>query len=86
LLFYYFPFSRKDLPLLPSLVKMLEKGVISMGKRLAYALLATLLYLFVSNMGNLVFGISRNFSWTTTLWESLFFFIFVYLFQQFRKK
>jgi len=34
----------------------------------------------------LVFGISRNFSWTTTLWESLFFFIFVYLFQQFRKK
>lgn len=77
---------KKHLPPTLSLDKMIEKGVISMGKRLGYSLLATLLYLFISNMGNLIFGISRNFSWLTTLWESLFFFIFIFLFQQFRKK
>ncbi|OJG19505.1 hypothetical protein RU97_GL001076 [Enterococcus canis] len=37
-------------------------------------------------MGNWIFGISRNFSWTTTLWEALFFFIFIFLIQGFRKK
>ncbi|MEB8400228.1 hypothetical protein [Enterococcus casseliflavus] len=57
-----------------------------MGKRLGYSLLTTALYLVVSNIGNLVFGINRSFSWTTTLWEAFFFFIFVFLFQQFRKK
>ena len=50
-----------------------------MGKRLGYSLLATALYLVVSNIGNLVFGINRSFSWTTTLWEAFFFFIFVFL-------
>lgn len=44
-----------------------------MGKRLGYSLLATALYLVVSNIGNLVFGINRSFSWTTTLWEAFFF-------------
>lgn len=42
--------------------------------------------LIVSNLGNMVFGISKEFSWTTTLWESLFFFIFVFLLQNYRKK
>ncbi|OOL61225.1 hypothetical protein B1P84_07440 [Enterococcus faecium] len=36
-------------------------------------------------LGNMVFGISKEFSWTTTLWESLFFFIFVFLLQNYRK-
>gem|GEM_PF-202007 len=51
-----------------------------MGKRLGYSLLATALYLVVSNIGNLVFGINRSFSWTTTLWEAFFFFIFVFFY------
>ncbi|EME7089068.1 hypothetical protein QAD20_002443 [Enterococcus faecium] len=45
----------------------------------------TIGYLIVSNLGNMVFGISKEFSWTTTLWESLFFFIFVFLLQNYRK-
>ncbi|MGX7351660.1 hypothetical protein [Enterococcus canis] len=57
-----------------------------MMKRLVNSLIGTLIYLLVSNMGNWIFGISRNFSWTTTLWEALFFFIFIFLIQGFRKK
>ncbi len=69
-----------------AMVTIIAKGGVMMGKRLGYSLLATALYLVVSNIGNLVFGINRSFSWTTTLWEAFFFFIFVFLFQQFRKK
>lgn len=57
-----------------------------MVKKLIYALITTLIYLIVSNAGNLIFGISKEFSWTTTLWESFFFFIFVLLLQNYRKK
>ncbi|EOD7436678.1 hypothetical protein ACJQ40_001135 [Enterococcus faecium] len=57
-----------------------------MMKRLYYSLIITIGYLIVSNLGNMVFGISKKFSWTTTLWESLFFFIFVFLLQNYRKK
>lgn len=57
-----------------------------MAKGLIFSLIATVIYLVVSNIGNLFFGISRTFSWTTTLWEALFFFIFIFLVQQFRKK
>lgn len=56
-----------------------------MMKRLYYSLIITIGYLIVSNLGNMVFGISKEFSWTTTLWESLFFFIFVFLLQNYRK-
>ncbi|WP_445447563.1 hypothetical protein ACT6P2_02345 [Enterococcus lactis] len=57
-----------------------------MMKRLYYSLIITIGYLIVSNLGNMVFGISKEFSWTITLWESLFFFIFVFLLQNYRKK
>ncbi|MDV4944568.1 hypothetical protein NNG87_13790 [Enterococcus faecium] len=57
-----------------------------MMKRLYYSLIITIGYLIVSNLGNMVFGISKEFSWPTTLWESLFFFIFVFLLQNYRKK
>ena len=52
-----------------------------MMKRLYYSLIITIGYLIVSNLGNMVFGISKEFSWTTTLWESLFFFIFVFCYK-----
>ncbi|MFC4770548.1 hypothetical protein [Enterococcus hermanniensis] len=57
-----------------------------MLRRLLNALLATFIYLIVSNIGNLFFAITPRYSWTTTLWEALFFFIFIFLIQQFRKK
>lgn len=58
-----------------------KNEVCPMMKRLYYSLIITIGYLIVSNLGNMVFGISKEFSWTTTLWESLFFFIFVFLLQ-----
>lgn len=63
-----------------------KNEVCPMMKRLYYSLIITIGYLIVSNLGNMVFGISKEFSWTTTLWESLFFFIFVFLLQNNRKK
>ncbi len=57
-----------------------------MLKRSIYAFIITIIYLVVSNAGNLFFGVSKEFSWTTTLWESLFFFLFVLLLQNYRKK
>ncbi len=57
-----------------------------MLKRLLTSICVTLVYLLVSNLGNLFFGVSETFSWTTTLWESLFFFIFIFLLLQFKKK
>ncbi len=51
-----------------------KNEVCPMMKRLYYSLIITIGYLIVSNLGNMVFGISKEFSWTTTLWESLFFF------------
>ena len=57
-----------------------------MMKRLFYAAICTLVYLFFFFFGNFVFGISERFSWTTTLWEALFFFIFIFLIQGFRNK
>lgn len=50
-----------------------KNEVCPMMKRLYYSLIITIGYLIVSNLGNMVFGISKEFSWTTTLWESLFF-------------
>ena len=57
-----------------------------MVKKIVYACITTMIYLIVSNVGNLFFGVSKEFSWTTTLWESFFFFIFVLLLQNYRKK
>lgn len=57
-----------------------------MIRKSLYALITTIIYLIVSNLGNLFFGISKEFSWTTTLWEAIFFFLFVLLLQNFRKK
>ncbi|MDA9428426.1 hypothetical protein B834_900 [Enterococcus mundtii 1A] len=57
-----------------------------MLKKTIYAFIITIIYLFVSNAGNLFFGVSKEFSWTTTLWESLFFFLFILLLQNYRKK
>lgn len=56
-----------------------------MTKRLTYSIIATVVYLIVSNLGNLIFNISRSFSWTTTLWETLFFFAFIFLLLGFKK-
>ena len=50
-----------------------------MMKRLYYSLIITIGYLIVSNLGNMVFGISKEFSWTTTLWESLFFHLCIFV-------
>lgn len=70
-----------------ALAMFLKKGGCEiMVKKIIYALITTLIYLIVSNAGNLFFGISKEFSWTTTLWESFFFFIFVLLLQNYRKK
>lgn len=57
-----------------------------MLKKSIYAFIITIIYLIVSNAGNLFFGVSKEFSWTTTLWESLFFFLFILLLQNYRKK
>ncbi len=73
-----------DASLLHNYMDVIE--VCPMMKRLYYSLIITIGYLIVSNLGNMVFGISKEFSWTTTLWESLFFFIFVFLLQNYRKK
>ncbi|MBP2097870.1 hypothetical protein [Enterococcus rivorum] len=56
-----------------------------MKQRLLQSFLATILYLMVANIGNFLFGVTRRFDWTTTLWESLFFFIFIFLLLGYRK-
>lgn len=56
-----------------------------MKQRLLQAFLATFLYLVIANAGNFLFGVTRRFNWTTTLWESLFFFIFIFLLLGYRK-
>lgn len=55
-------------------------------KKLRNAFVLTIIYLLISNLGNIFFGVSERFSWTTTLWEGVFFFIFVFLIQSYRKK
>ncbi|MFK4566150.1 hypothetical protein [Enterococcus sp. UD-01] len=50
-----------------------------MKKRILHALTATGLYLLIANAGNLFFGVNKRFDWTTTLWEAVFFFIFIFL-------
>lgn len=57
-----------------------------MRRKIINALVATALYFLVANGGNLFFGVDRAFSWTTTLWEALFFFLFILLLQNYRKK
>lgn len=64
----------------------LDKGGESMFKQARNALLLTLVYLLVANLGNLYFGVAREFSWSTTLWEGFFFFGFIFFIQFFRKK
>lgn len=56
-----------------------------MKQRLLQSFLATLLYLIVANGGNFLFGVTGGFDWTTTLWESLFFFVFIFLLLGYRK-
>lgn len=55
-----------------------------MLKRIKNALILTLIYFIIANIGNLVFVKTGSIDWTSTLWEALFFFLFIFLLQQFR--
>ncbi len=57
-----------------------------MIKRLTTTLLGMLLYTVVAYGGNLVTGVAKHSSFSEVLGESLFFGIFVFLFQSFRRK
>ncbi|WP_170924858.1 hypothetical protein [Candidatus Enterococcus clewellii] len=57
-----------------------------MKQRLAQTFILTFLYLVVANIGNFFFGVDKAFNWTTTLWEALFFAIFIFLLLGYRKK
>ena len=48
-----------------------------MKQRLLTALIATFVYFVIANLGNLVFNVTEGI--VSTLWESLFFFLFVFL-------
>ena len=48
-----------------------------MKQRLLTALIATFVYFVIANLGNLVFSVTEGI--VSTLWESLFFFLFVFL-------
>ena len=47
-----------------------------MKQRLLTALIATFVYFVIANLGNLVFSVTEGI--VSTLWESLFFFLFVF--------
>jgi hypothetical protein len=55
-----------------------------MKQRIVTALIATLVYFVIANLGNLVFSITENID--STLWESLFFFLFIFLLLGYRNK
>ncbi|MGC6768858.1 hypothetical protein ACYSNR_01510 [Enterococcus sp. LJL128] len=57
-----------------------------MKQRIAQTIILTFVYLFIANAGNLFFGVDKQFDWTTTLWEALFFSIFIFLLLGFRHK
>lgn len=57
-----------------------------MKQRLTQTFALTVLYLFVANIGNFFFGVDKEFNWTTTLWEALFFGAFIFLLLGYRKK
>ncbi|MBP1045197.1 hypothetical protein I6N96_02820 [Enterococcus sp. BWM-S5] len=57
-----------------------------MKNRLSQTLGLTFLYLFVANIGNFFFGVDKKFTWTTTIWEALFFGVFIFLLLGYRKK
>lgn len=48
-----------------------------MKQRIATALIATLVYFVIANLGNLIFKITEGIG--STLWESVFFFLFIFL-------
>lgn len=48
------------------------------------ALIVTVVYLVTANIGNFIFDTHNAIDWTSTLWEAIFFFIFILLLQQFR--
>lgn len=55
-----------------------------MLKRIKNALILTLIYFIIANIGNFIFVKTGSIDWTSTLWEALFFFLFIFLLQQFR--
>lgn len=57
-----------------------------MIKRLTTTFLGMLLYTVVAYSGNLITGVAKHSSFLEVLGESLFFGIFVFLFQSFRQK
>ncbi|MBL1227149.1 hypothetical protein [Enterococcus sp. BWR-S5] len=57
-----------------------------MKQRLAQTIGLTALYLLVANIGNFFFDVDREFNWTSTLWEALFFGVFIFLLLGYRKK
>jgi hypothetical protein len=61
-----------------------HNGGITMKQRIVTALIATLVYFVIANLGNLVFSITENID--STLWESLFFFLFIFLLLGYRNK
>lgn len=50
-----------------------------MKQRLKNTALITLVYLLIANSGNFIFGVNERFDWKNTLWEALFFFVFIFL-------
>ncbi|MBL1228088.1 hypothetical protein IW492_02430 [Enterococcus sp. BWB1-3] len=57
-----------------------------MRQRIIQTALLTIIYLLVANIGNIFFRVDRTINWTTTLWEALFFAIFIFLFLGYRDK
>ncbi|GEQ61627.1 hypothetical protein M2904_02445 [Vagococcus lutrae] len=55
-----------------------------MLKKIKNALIVTVVYLVTANIGNFIFDTDNAIDWTSTLWEAIFFFIFILLLQQFR--
>ncbi|MGK0550795.1 hypothetical protein ACSFB8_01190 [Enterococcus faecalis] len=48
-----------------------------MKQRIILSLIATFIYFVIANLGNLVFSVTEGIG--STLWESLFFFLFIFL-------
>lgn len=57
-----------------------------MIKRLTNTFISMLLYTIVAYGGNLVTGVAKHSSFLEVLGESLFFGVFIFLFQSFRRK
>lgn len=50
-----------------------------MKQRLITSSISTILYLVIANIGNFFFASGKKLDWTSTIWEALFFFIFIFL-------